>query len=51
MRKERRSQSIAEIDAIVAAIVNRDKAAAKAAAEKHVANSAVSAFSNAFDAS
>ncbi|AWI61620.1 GntR family transcriptional regulator [Sinorhizobium fredii] len=51
VRKERRSQSIAEIDAIVAAIVDRDKTAAKAAAEKHVANSAVSAFSNAFDAS
>lgn len=51
VRKDRRSQSIAEIDAIVAAIVNRDKTAAKAAAEKHVANSAISAFSNAFDAS
>ncbi|WP_437351208.1 GntR family transcriptional regulator [Neorhizobium petrolearium] len=44
VRPERQSQSITEIDAIVAAIVKRDKTAAKAAAEKHVANSAVSAF-------
>jgi len=44
VRPERRSQSIREIEAIVAAIVKRDKKAAKAAAEKHVANSAISAF-------
>lgn len=44
VRKDRQSQSITEIDAIVTAIAKRDKVAAKAAAEKHVANSAVSAF-------
>lgn len=44
VRKERQSQSISEIDAIVTAIIKRDKTAAKAAAEKHVANSAISAF-------
>lgn len=46
VRKDRRSQSITEIEAIVAAISKRDKAAAKAAAEIHVANSAVSALRN-----
>jgi DNA-binding GntR family transcriptional regulator len=50
VRDERRSQSISEIDAIVTAIIRRDKAAAKAAAEQHVANSAVSAFATAYDA-
>ena len=44
VRKDRQSQSISEIDAIVSAIVKRDKTAAKTAAEKHVANSAISAF-------
>ena len=49
-RPERRSQSIQEIDAIVAGIAVRDKARAKAAAEKHVANSALSAFRTAYAA-
>jgi DNA-binding GntR family transcriptional regulator len=44
VRPERRKQSIAEIEQIVDAILRRDKAAAHAAAEKHVANSARSAL-------
>jgi DNA-binding GntR family transcriptional regulator len=44
VRKERQKQSIAEIDTIMAAIESRDIAAAKAAAEHHVLNSAVSAL-------
>ncbi|SFZ83299.1 DNA-binding transcriptional regulator, GntR family [Devosia enhydra] len=47
IRAERQQQSIAEIDAIVDAISRRDKAAARAAAEQHVANSAQSAFRSA----
>lgn len=44
VRPERRKQSIAEIEQIVDAILRRDKTAAHAAAEKHVANSARSAL-------
>lgn len=44
VRPERQSQSISEIDAIVAAIAKRDKVAAHKAAEKHVANSSLSAL-------
>jgi DNA-binding GntR family transcriptional regulator len=44
VRKDRQSQSIIEIEAIVTAILKRDKATAKAAAEKHVSNSAISAL-------
>ncbi|UXN67213.1 GntR family transcriptional regulator (plasmid) [Phyllobacterium sp. A18/5-2] len=44
VRTQRRSQSIAEIEKIVSAIDKRDKAAAKAAAEEHVAHSARSAL-------
>lgn len=44
VRKDRQKQSIAEIDTIMAAIESRDIAAAKAAAEHHVLNSAVSAL-------
>ncbi|MEZ2126475.1 MULTISPECIES: GntR family transcriptional regulator [unclassified Sinorhizobium] len=44
VRPERRKQSIAEIEQIVDAIIRRDKVAAHAAAEKHVANSARSAL-------
>ena len=44
VRPERQTESIREIDAIVAAIVKRDKAAAMAAAEKHVASSEISAL-------
>jgi len=44
VRKERQKQSIAELDTIMAAVENRDVAAAKAAAERHVLNSAVSAL-------
>ena len=48
VRPERRNQSIQEIDAIVAGIAARDKAAAKAAAEAQVANAALSAFGVAY---
>ena len=44
VRKERQKQSIVEIGKIVAAIRKRDKQAARAAAELHVANAAKSAF-------
>lgn len=44
VRPERRIQSIAEIDKIVAAIVKRDKTAAKIAAEEHVGHSSRSAL-------
>jgi len=43
-RKARQKQSVFEIDTIMAAIESRDIAAAKAAAEHHVLNSAVSAL-------
>ena len=43
-RKERQLQSVAEIDILMTAIERRDIAAAKAAAEQHVLNSAVSAL-------
>src|SRR3546814_6651327 len=44
VRPERQSQSIAEIDEIVEAIVRKDVPAAKASAAKHVSNSAQSAL-------
>ncbi|MBB3458263.1 DNA-binding GntR family transcriptional regulator [Rhizobium sp. BK313] len=44
VRPERRKQSITEIQQIVGAISKRDKSAAHAAAETHVANSARSAL-------
>lgn len=44
VRPERQSQSIEEIDAVVAAVSRRDVAAARAAAERHVANAAASAL-------
>lgn len=44
VREERQSESITEIEAIVAAIQRRDRSAAHAAAERHVANSARSAL-------
>ncbi|MFS8112556.1 GntR family transcriptional regulator [Rhizobium jaguaris] len=44
VRPERRKQSITEIQRIVSAISARDKSAAHAAAETHVANSARSAL-------
>jgi DNA-binding GntR family transcriptional regulator len=44
VREERQSQSIAEIEKIVTAIGNRDKQAARTAAEEHVFNAAQSAF-------
>lgn len=50
VREDRRNQSILEIETIVAGIVARDKEAAKAAAERHVANAAVSAFSTSYNA-
>lgn len=43
-RSERQKQSVIEIDAIMEAIGRRDVTAARAAAERHVANSAQSAF-------
>lgn len=43
-RRERQAQSIVEIDAIVDAITRRDVAAARAAAVRHVTNSAHSAL-------
>ena len=45
VRPERQSQSIGELDTLVRAITERDKHAARAAAEQHVANAAQSAFS------
>jgi len=43
-RDERKSQSIAEVDALLAAIAARDVAAARTAARSHVENAAVSSF-------
>jgi DNA-binding GntR family transcriptional regulator len=44
VRKERQKQSIVEIGRIVTAIARRDARVARAAAERHVANAARSAF-------
>lgn len=43
-RKQRQSQSVAEIAALVTAIANKEKSAAKVAARTHVVNSANSAL-------